>query len=199
MSIPATRTALLIDAAVTDANAPKGVYENLIVSSSQIGALIADVRLQGVSLTGSEEAGRIVAEQAGRHLKKCVLELGGSDPFIVLPDADLDLALDLAATGRFSNAGQSCTSSKRLIVHSDVYDRFLEGFVERAKQWNTGGSVRTLNEGVFSLWNGHSPFHDAPVFLSGTDSWMNVTMLAVRRTSSTKESGKAISPSAPRQ
>lgn len=79
-----------------------------------------------------------MAEQAGRHLKKCVLELGGSDPFIVLPDADLDLALDLAATGRFSNAGQSCTSSKRMIVHSDVYDRFLEGFLDRAKQWNTG-------------------------------------------------------------
>ncbi|MEU1177104.1 NAD-dependent succinate-semialdehyde dehydrogenase [Streptomyces sp. NPDC005820] len=133
-----TGTALLIDAVVADADAPKGVYENLLVSSSQIGALICDVRLQGVSLTGSEEAGRTVAEQAGRHLKKCVLELGGSDPFIVLPDADLDLALDLAATGRFSNAGQSCTSSKRLIVHSDVYDRFLEGFVERAKQWNTG-------------------------------------------------------------
>ncbi|WUR84324.1 NAD-dependent succinate-semialdehyde dehydrogenase [Streptomyces phaeochromogenes] len=133
-----TRTALLIDAVVADANAPKGVYENLIVSSSQIGALIADIRLQGVSLTGSEEAGRTVAEQAGRHLKKCVLELGGSDPFIVLPDADLDLALDLAATGRFSNAGQSCTSSKRMIVHSDVYDRFLEGFLDRAKQWNIG-------------------------------------------------------------
>ncbi|RRR85232.1 NAD-dependent succinate-semialdehyde dehydrogenase [Streptomyces sp. RP5T] len=133
-----TRTALLIDAVVTDANTPKGVYENLIVSSSQISDLIADERLQGVSLTGSEEAGRTVATQAGRHLKKCVLELGGSDPFIVLPDADLDLALDLAATGRFSNAGQSCTSSKRIIVHSDVYDRFLEGFVERARQWNTG-------------------------------------------------------------
>ncbi|WP_181801100.1 NAD-dependent succinate-semialdehyde dehydrogenase [Streptomyces shenzhenensis] len=133
-----TRTALLIDAVIADANAPKGVYENLIVSSSQIGALIADARLQGVSLTGSEEAGRIVAEQAGRHLKKCVLELGGSDPFIVLPDADLDLALDLAATGRFGNAGQSCTSSKRMIVHSDVYDRFLEGFLDRARQWNTG-------------------------------------------------------------
>ncbi|MFI7294809.1 NAD-dependent succinate-semialdehyde dehydrogenase [Streptomyces sp. NPDC050121] len=133
-----TRTALLIDAVVADANTPKGVYENLIVSSSQIGDLIADDRLRGVSLTGSEEAGRIVATQAGRHLKKCVLELGGSDPFIVLPDADLDLALDLAATGRFSNAGQSCTSSKRMIVHSDVYDRFLEGFVARAQQWNTG-------------------------------------------------------------
>ncbi|MEU1519056.1 NAD-dependent succinate-semialdehyde dehydrogenase [Streptomyces sp. NPDC005811] len=133
-----TRTALLIEELIAEADAPKGVYENLVVSSSQIGALIADVRLQGVSLTGSEEAGRSVAEQAGRHLKKCVLELGGSDPFIVLPDADLDLALDLAATGRFSNAGQSCTSSKRLIVHSDVYDRFLEGFVARAQQWNTG-------------------------------------------------------------
>lgn len=133
-----TNTALLIDAIVQDASAPKGVYETLILSSSQIAALIADDRVHGVSLTGSEGAGQSVATLAGQHLKKCVLELGGSDPFIVLADADLDLALDLAETGRFNNAGQSCTASKRMIVHADVWDEFLTRFVERAAAWNIG-------------------------------------------------------------
>ncbi|MEU9890598.1 NAD-dependent succinate-semialdehyde dehydrogenase [Sphaerisporangium sp. NPDC051011] len=133
-----TNTARLIDAIIQDAGSPKGVYENLILSSSHIGALIADPRVRGVSLTGSEGAGQSVAAQAGRHLKKCVLELGGSDPFIVLSDADLDLALDLAETGRFNNAGQSCTASKRMIIHADVWDEFLTRFVERAAAWNTG-------------------------------------------------------------
>ena len=133
-----TNLASLIDTIVSDAGAPQGVYENLVVSSEQIAALITDPRVHGVSLTGSEEAGRTVAEQAGRHLKKCVLELGGSDPFIVLADADLDTALDLAASGRFGNAGQSCTSAKRIIVHAQVWDRFLEAFLERARQWVTG-------------------------------------------------------------
>jgi succinate-semialdehyde dehydrogenase/glutarate-semialdehyde dehydrogenase len=133
-----SQVALLINAVMRDANAPPGVYENLVVSSSQISDLIADPRLQGVSLTGSEEAGRIVGTQAGKHLKKCVLELGGSDPFIVLPDADLGHALDLAETGRFANAGQSCTSSKRMIIHRDMWDEFVSSFVERARQWTTG-------------------------------------------------------------
>lgn len=133
-----TKTAILIDAILQDAGAPKGIYENLIASSSQIGAIIADDRVRGVSLTGSEAAGQSVAIQAGQHLKKCVLELGGSDPFIVLADADVDLALDLAETGRFNNAGQSCTASKRMIIHTDVWDEFLTKFVERTKAWTTG-------------------------------------------------------------
>lgn len=133
-----TQTALLIEAIIADAGAPQGVYENLIVSSAQISTLIADPRVHGVSLTGSEEAGRIVAQQAGMHLKKCVLELGGSDPFIVLDDADLETALNLAETGRFMNAGQSCTSAKRIIVHSAVFDEFQAAFVERAKVWKAG-------------------------------------------------------------
>lgn len=133
-----TRIGLLLAEIVADAGVPEGVYENLMVSSGQIATLIADPRVHGVSLTGSEEAGRIVAEQAGRHLKKCVLELGGSDPFIVLDDADLEHALNLAETGRFMNAGQSCTSAKRIIVHSKVFDEFLAAFVERARGW-TGG------------------------------------------------------------
>lgn len=133
-----TQIALLIEAIIADAGAPEGVYENLIVSSAQISTLIADPRVHGVSLTGSEEAGRIVAQQAGKHLKKCVLELGGSDPFIVLDDADLEIALNLAETGRFLNAGQSCTSAKRIIVHSAVFDGFQAAFVERAKVWKAG-------------------------------------------------------------
>ncbi|KAA0084637.1 NAD-dependent succinate-semialdehyde dehydrogenase [Mycolicibacterium sp. P9-64] len=137
-----TQLALLVERIVVEAGAPQGVYENLMATSDQIATLIADPRIHGVSLTGSEEAGRTVAAQAGRHLKKCVLELGGSDPFIVLADADLDKALDLAETGRFMNAGQSCTSSKRIIVHADVWDRFLHAFVERAGRWSGGDPLQ---------------------------------------------------------
>ncbi|KAA0109039.1 NAD-dependent succinate-semialdehyde dehydrogenase [Mycolicibacterium sp. P9-22] len=133
-----TRIGLLIQEILQDAAVPAGVYENLIVSTDQIAGLIADPRVHGVSLTGSEAAGRTVAEHAGRHLKKCVLELGGSDPFIVLADADLSQALDLAEAGRFMNAGQSCTSAKRIIVHADVWDEFLGSFIERATRWTTG-------------------------------------------------------------
>jgi len=133
-----TRTAILIDEIIQAAAAPEGVYENLVIGSGQVAALIADPRLCGVSLTGSEEAGRTVAEQAGRHLKKCVLELGGSDPFIVLADADLPTALGFAETGRFLNAGQSCTSSKRMIIHEDVWDEFVPAFVDRARGWTAG-------------------------------------------------------------
>lgn len=133
-----TKVSMLIDAIIQDAGAPKGLYENLIISSSQVASLVADDRVRGVSLTGSEGAGKSVATVAGEHLKKCVLELGGSDPFIVLADADLDLAVDLAEVGRFNNGGQSCTASKRMIIHADVWDEFLARFVERAAAWNTG-------------------------------------------------------------
>ncbi|MBY3792984.1 NAD-dependent succinate-semialdehyde dehydrogenase [Rhodococcus fascians] len=133
-----TQTSLLITSILEDAAAPAGVFENLVLSSQHVESLIADPRLRGVSLTGSEEAGRTVAEQAGKHLKKCVLELGGSDPLIVLADADLEQALDLAAAGRFANAGQSCTSSKRIIVHTDVWDQFVDSFIERARTWAAG-------------------------------------------------------------
>lgn len=123
---------------VHDAGAPHGTYENLLIGSDRVAALVADPRVRGVSLTGSERAGRAVSEIAGRHLKKCVLELGGSDPFIVLPDANIDEVLVFAENGRFANAGQSCTSAKRMIVHSDVWPRFLDGLVERAQAWEPG-------------------------------------------------------------
>lgn len=121
--------------ALRAAGVPDGVFENLVCSPSQLLPLIADDRLQGVSLTGSEAAGRTIGEAAGRNLKKAVLELGGSDPFIVLGDADLDDALEFAEVGRFNNAGQSCNSSKRMIIHDSVWDQFLDGLVERSAAW----------------------------------------------------------------
>jgi len=126
---------LRMEELVLEAGVPEGVYQNVFASNDQVAQMIGRPEIQGVSLTGSERAGRAIGELAGRHLKKCVLELGGSDPFIVLPDADLDAAIRAAVVGRFSNAGQVCTSSKRLIVDESVFDRFLDGFVASAAEW----------------------------------------------------------------
>ena len=126
----AMRLAELLDAA----GAPAGVYQNVFATTDQVATMIASPLLQGVSLTGSERAGSAVGELAGRHFKKAVLELGGSDPFIVLPGADIDKAVSAAVTGRFGNAGQVCTSSKRMIVESSVFDEFLDGFVSKARR-----------------------------------------------------------------
>lgn len=130
--------ALRIAEMVTEAGAPYGVYQNLFASNEQIADMIADPRLQGVSLTGSERAGSIIGGLAGQHMKKCVLELGGSDPFIVLSDADVEQAVAAAVPARFGNAGQTCTSSKRFIVEDGVYDEFLRKFVEKTAEWFTG-------------------------------------------------------------
>jgi succinate-semialdehyde dehydrogenase/glutarate-semialdehyde dehydrogenase len=117
-----------IEEMVIAAGAPAGVFQNLAIKSDKVNALIADDRVAAVTLTGSEGAGMKVAEAAGRALKKVVLELGGSDPFIVMPSADLDLAAKTAVTARVQNTGQSCICAKRMIVHADVYDAFLEKF-----------------------------------------------------------------------
>jgi succinate-semialdehyde dehydrogenase/glutarate-semialdehyde dehydrogenase len=114
-----------------DAGFPVGAYTNMYATSEQIGTLIADDRVQGISLTGSERAGAAVAEQAGRHLKKVVLELGGSDPFVVLSTDDLDATVDMAVRGRLDNSGQACNGAKRFIVIDSLYDAFLAKFVER--------------------------------------------------------------------
>ncbi|KQN10208.1 succinate-semialdehyde dehydrogenase [Sphingobium sp. Leaf26] len=108
--------------------APDGLFQNLSIRSGAVAAIIADDRVAAVTLTGSEDAGRAVAEQAGRALKKVVLELGGADPFIVMPSADLDAAVRHAVTARIQNTGQSCICGKRMIVHTDIYDAFLERF-----------------------------------------------------------------------
>ena len=127
-----------IDELIRAAGAPAGVYQNIFASTDQVATMIADPRLQGVSLTGSERAGSAVGALAGKHLKKCVLELGGSDPLLVLPGADLGEAVSAAVVGRFGNAGQACTSSKRLIVEDSLWDEFLDGFLTKAAGWQAG-------------------------------------------------------------
>jgi len=111
-----------------DAGLPEGGYLNLYATNEQSAAVIADPRVQGVSVTGSERAGAAVAETAGRHLKKVALELGGSDPFIVLSTHDLDATVEAAVAGRMDNNGQSCNAPKRFIVVDGLYDEFLAKF-----------------------------------------------------------------------
>jgi len=117
-----------IERMIVAAGAPAGLFQNLAIPSARVGDLIDDPRVVAVTLTGSEGAGIKVAEAAGRNLKKVVLELGGSDPFIVMPSADLDAAVAQAVKARIQNTGQSCICAKRMIVHADVYDPFLERF-----------------------------------------------------------------------
>ena len=111
-----------------DAGFPEGAYVNVFAKSGQLEPVIADPRVQGISLTGSEGAGAAVAELAGKYLKKVVLELGGSDPFILLSTDDLDGAVEAAVGARLDNSGQSCNGAKRFIVIDSLYDQFLEKF-----------------------------------------------------------------------
>ena len=111
-----------------DAGFPAGAYQTILATNDQIADVIADPRVRGVSLTGSERAGAAVAEIAGRNLKKVVLELGGSDPFILLGTDDLDEAVEAAVGARLDNTGQSCNAAKRFIVADDLYDDFLAKF-----------------------------------------------------------------------
>ncbi len=123
------QSALAIERVFSEAGFPSGSLQTLLIGSSQVGRVIDDPRVAGVMLTGSEPAGCAVAERAGRNLKKTVLELGGSDPYIVMPSADIALAADTAVRARVINNGQSCISAKRFIVHEAAYDRFTRRFV----------------------------------------------------------------------
>jgi succinate-semialdehyde dehydrogenase/glutarate-semialdehyde dehydrogenase len=111
-----------------EAGYPEGVFQSLIVGSDEIEPVIEDDRVRAVTLTGSARAGRAVGSTAGENLKKSVLELGGSDPFVVLDDADLEAAAETGALARTINSGQSCIAAKRFVVHTDVYDEFLGAF-----------------------------------------------------------------------
>jgi succinate-semialdehyde dehydrogenase/glutarate-semialdehyde dehydrogenase len=121
-------SAAAIERIFHDAGFPDGAYVNVYATNEQIETVIADPRIQGVSLTGSERAGAAVAATAGRYLKKVVLELGGSDPFLVLSTDDLDATVEAAVAGRLDNSGQSCNAAKRFIVAEDLYDPFLQRF-----------------------------------------------------------------------
>ncbi len=130
--------AAALEQIVLDAGGPEGVFQNLHISASKVAGIIADDRIVAVTITGSEGAGIKVAEAAGHNLKKVVLELGGSDPFIVMPSADVRKAAETAVTARLQNAGQSCICGKRMIVHEDVYDEFMEIFVDGVKTIKIG-------------------------------------------------------------
>jgi succinate-semialdehyde dehydrogenase/glutarate-semialdehyde dehydrogenase len=122
------QSALYLDDLFRRGGFPAGAFQTLLIGSGPVDAVIRDPRVKGVALTGSEPAGRSVASTAGSQIKKLVLELGGSDPFIVMPSADLERAATVAATARLGNNGQSCIAAKRFIVHTDVYEQFAELF-----------------------------------------------------------------------
>ncbi|MFT4123289.1 MAG: NADP-dependent succinic semialdehyde dehydrogenase [Microbacteriaceae bacterium] len=128
-NVPAS--ALYLDTLFERGGFPAGAFATLLIGSAEVAAVIDDPRVKAVTLTGSEPAGRQVAERAGRNIKRTVLELGGSDPFIVMPSADLDAALEAAVNSRSINNGQSCVCAKRFIVHADVYEEFAARFTER--------------------------------------------------------------------
>jgi succinate-semialdehyde dehydrogenase/glutarate-semialdehyde dehydrogenase len=130
--------ALAIEDVFRRAGFTDGAFQTLLIGSDAVEGIIADHRIAAVTLTGSEGAGRSVASAAGRNLKKSVMELGGSDPFVVMPSADLDSAVSTAVTARMINNGQSCIAAKRFIVHEKIYDEFLKRFVARVAAVRTG-------------------------------------------------------------
>jgi succinate-semialdehyde dehydrogenase/glutarate-semialdehyde dehydrogenase len=130
-SVP--KSALAVEQIMKDAGVPEGAYVNVFASHDQIETIISDPRIQGVSLTGSERAGAVVASLAGKNLKKCVLELGGSDPMIVLDSDNLDEVVDNAWDFRMYNTGQACNSNKRMIVMDDLFDDFVAKLTEKAR------------------------------------------------------------------
>ncbi|MFC8827506.1 NADP-dependent succinic semialdehyde dehydrogenase [Streptomyces sp. NPDC057137] len=132
------QTALYLDGLFRRAGFPEGCFQTLLVGSDAIEGILRDSRVAAATLTGSEPAGRAVAAVAGDEVKRTVLELGGSDPYIVMPSADIDRAARIAVTARVQNNGQSCIAAKRFIVHADVYDAFGERFVAGMRKLTVG-------------------------------------------------------------
>lgn len=134
--------ALAIEEIFTRAGFEKGCFQTLLISSDKVEAILKDNRVRAVTLTGSEPAGRSVAATCGSEIKTTVLELGGSDAFIVMPSADMDLAVDKAVTGRTMNNGQSCIAAKRFIIHEDIYDEFSSRMIEQFKALKVGDPMK---------------------------------------------------------
>ncbi|CAL9379309.1 MULTISPECIES: NADP-dependent succinic semialdehyde dehydrogenase [unclassified Streptomyces] len=132
------QTALYLEDLFHRAGFPEGCFQTLLIGSAQVDDILRDERVRAATLTGSEPAGRAVASTAGEMIKKTVLELGGSDPFVVMPSADVERAAAVAVTARTQNAGQSCIAAKRFIVHTDVYDAFAERFAEGMRALRVG-------------------------------------------------------------
>ena len=141
-----TGCALAIEQIFVEAGFPKNLFRTLVVSSKKIGPVISNNIIKAVSLTGSVSAGKAVAAAAGKVLKKCVLELGGSDPYIVLEDADLEKAVECCVAARLLNGGQSCIAAKRFIVVESIYNRFEELFVQKMAAAKMGDPLNEVNE-----------------------------------------------------
>jgi succinate-semialdehyde dehydrogenase/glutarate-semialdehyde dehydrogenase len=137
-----SRCALALEEIFRRAGFPAGAFQTLLMSPARVARVIADERIRAVTLTGSDLAGSKVAEQAGKHIKKSVMELGGSDPFVVLPSADLDAAVRTAVTARNVNNGQSCIAAKRFIVHARVYDEFERRMMQALERLKVGDPMR---------------------------------------------------------
>ncbi len=146
-SVPGS--ALAVEQIMKDAGLPDGAYVNVFASHEQIERMIGDPRVVGVSLTGSERAGAVVAAIAGKNLKKCVLELGGSDPYVILDTDDVAAAADVAWETRISNTGQACNSNKRMIVMDDVFDGFVARLTEHAQDLRPGDPA-AAEDGTFA-------------------------------------------------
>jgi succinate-semialdehyde dehydrogenase/glutarate-semialdehyde dehydrogenase len=141
------QSSLAIEQVFREVGFPEGVFQSLLIGSDKVEGLIRDPRVKAVTLTGSEKAGSLVAKVAGEEIKKTVLELGGSDPFIVLEDADLALAVNLAVLTRLqANLGQSCISAKRFIVHEKVADAFVKGVTEKVQALKIGDPLQRDTE-----------------------------------------------------
>ncbi len=153
--------ALAVQEVMEAAGAPTGLTATLLIDTSKVAGLIADPRISAITLTGSTEVGAIVAAQAGKALKKQVLELGGSDPFIVLADADLEAAAETAVKARYINVGQSCVNAKRFIVEHTAADRFTELFVAKAAALKIGDPMeRDTKIGPMARENLRAALHD---------------------------------------
>src|SRR5690606_19915101 len=140
------QTALYLEELFGRAGFPEGCFQTLLLPSKEIEGVLRDRRVAAATLTGSEPAGRSVAAIAGDEVKKTVLELGGSDPYLVMPSADIDRAARTAVTARVQNNGQSCIAAKRFIVHTDVYDAFAERFTDAMRQLRVGDPMDRLTD-----------------------------------------------------
>lgn len=138
--------ALAIAQLLSEAGFPKGVFQTLLIPGSAVADLVADPRIKAATLTGSEAAGKSLAQAAGQHLKKTVLELGGSDPIIVMPSANLPPAIATAVQARMINNGQSCIAAKRFIVHEAVYEAFAEGIKAAFEKWVIGDPLEPTTQ-----------------------------------------------------
>jgi succinate-semialdehyde dehydrogenase / glutarate-semialdehyde dehydrogenase len=153
--------ALAIERVFREAGAPDALFQTLLLSSENVGGVIDDDRVRAVTLTGSDIAGSKVAERSGKALKKTVLELGGSDPFIILPDADLGAAVATAVNSRYQNTGQSCIAAKRFIVLDEIMDEFVPRFVAAVGELQTGDPMdRETRVGPLARGDLRSGLHD---------------------------------------